>query len=128
MTKNRLLCFFASLLIAFSGAAGSFTQRAFFSDGEIEFVSLHSENQNHALLLEKSFEQELRVSEESSRSSLRVARGQKRSFSQFLFFLSENFKNSDFSVFSFSSVSISHGRILLLPRVIKSIIFLQTIR
>ncbi len=119
--RRRLLYAFFPLLILFSSYAGISAQKAVFSNSdEIEIVTIHSASNDFVLS----------SANESSGAERVFSRSQKRTEFSNCFFKSPFIKVDSFevpSVFLSSNVSKSTFRVLLLPKLIQNIIFLQTV-
>lgn len=119
--KHRLLYAFFPLLILFSSYAGISAQKAVFSaSDEIEIVTVHCASKDFVLS----------SANESSGAERVFSRSQKRTEFSNCFFKSPFVKTSALeapSVFLASNISKSTFRVLLLPKLIQNIIFLQTV-
>ncbi len=119
--KRRLLYAFFPLLILFSSYAGISAQKAVFSaSDEIEIVTIHSASKDFVLS----------SANESSGAERVFSRSQKRTEFSNCFFKSPFVKVAALevpSVFLSSNISKSTFRVLLLPKLIQNIIFLQTV-
>ncbi|WP_407428228.1 hypothetical protein [Treponema sp.] len=119
--KSRFLHLILSLLILVSAPVGMNVQTAVIdSSNDVKVVSVYSSAQelNPVFVSEaKSFERTVVRSQKKSASS------EQKAFNVDLFSKAD----FSFSIFSFSSTTQTSSRVLLLPKSLQTIIFLQTV-
>lgn len=118
--KSRFLHFLLAFLLLFSAPFGASVQTAFLdSSDDIEVVTIHSSSQEITPLLVI----------ESKIIERTLVRSQKKSASTQEFNHESFCASADFSFFipSFVSSTIPSSRILLLPKSLQTVIFLQTL-
>ena len=118
--KSRFLHFILAFLLLFSAPFGAGVQTAFLdSSDDIKVVTIHSSSRELTPLLVT----------ESKIIERTLVRSQKKSASTQEFNHESFCASADFSFFipSFTSSTIPSSRILLLPKSLQTIIFLQTI-
>ena len=119
--KSRFLYIILSLLILLSTPVGTNVQTAVIdSSDDVKVVSVYSSAQelNPVFVSEsKSFERTV------VRSQKKPASSEQKSFNQVLF----GEADFSFSTLSFSSSSLASSRVLLLPKSLQTVIFLQTV-